>query len=32
MKPKEMLDYSHGGPLKFKYKGPYFTIKMACEE
>ena len=27
-----MLDYSHGGLLKFKYKGPYFTIKMACEE
>lgn len=32
IKPKEMLDYSYGGMLKFKYKGRSLTIKKACEE
>ena len=27
-----MLDYSHGGMLKFNYKGQSLTIKKACEE
>ena len=32
IKPKEMLEFSHGGMLKFKYKGGSLTIKMACEK
>ena len=27
-----MLDFSHGGMLKFKYKGRSLTIKKACQE
>ena len=26
-----MLDFSHGGMLKLKYKGRSLTIKKACE-
>lgn len=29
IKPTEMLEFSHGGLLKFKYKGKFVTIKMA---
>ena len=32
MKPREKLDFSHGGMLKFKYIGWSLTIKKACEE
>ena len=31
IKPKEMLEFSHGGMLKFKYKGRSLTIKLAIE-
>ena len=27
-----MHDFSHGGMLKFKYKGQSLTIKKACQE
>ena len=32
IKPKETLDYSHGGMLKFDYKGRSLTVKKACEK
>ena len=31
MKPEEMLDFSHGGMLNFKYKGQFTIVNKANE-